>query len=243
MRAWGITDVGFARQGRVNQDAFEMLEQPKGGLFVVCDGMGGANGGEIASRAACKCFLEHAGELTGREDFRQLRQKASDCIDASNADVLRRAMQDPALEGMGTTLAAVLAVGERCLCANVGDSRIYHLTAAGMRQVSTDHSWVAEMVRRGEISPIEAAHHPRRNYITRALGAERVVEADYAEVTVQRGEYLLLCSDGLYTEVSEPEIYYEVFHSGHPELACGSLVHKANRRGGRDNITIILISF
>lgn len=243
MKAWGITDVGFARQGRVNQDAFEMQEQKNGSLFVLCDGMGGANGGEIASRLACKRFLEQAGQLTGREDFRQLRQKASDCIDAANADVLRRAMEDRTLEGMGTTVAAVLTVGDRCLCANVGDSRIYHLTASGIRQISTDHSLVAEMVRRGEISPLEAAKHPRRNYITRALGAERVVRADFAEVTPTAGEYLLLCSDGLYTEVSEPEIYYEVFHSGHPEVACGNLVQKANSRGGRDNITIILISF
>jgi protein phosphatase len=125
----------------------------------------------------------------------------------------------------------------------VGDSRIYHMTASGIRQISTDHSLVAELVRRGELSPLDAAHHPRRNYITRALGVDRVAEADYAEITPVGGEYLLLCSDGLYTEVSEPELYYEVFHSGHPELACGNLVQLANSRGGRDNISIILISF
>ena len=99
------------------------------------------------------------------------------------------------------------------------------------------------MVRRGELSPLDAAHHPRRNVITRALGVERVVQADFAEITPAKGEYLVICSDGLYTEVTEPEIYYEIFHSGHPELACASLVHMANSRGGRDNITIIVISF
>ena len=243
MRAWGITDVGFARQGRANQDAFEMLEQKNGGLFVLCDGMGGANGGEIASHLACGSFLEQAGVLSGKEDLRQLRQKASDAVDAANGAVYKRGQEDPALNGMGTTLAAALISGDRCVCTNVGDSRIYHISASGIRQVSTDHSLVAEMVRRGELSPLEAAKHPRRNYITRALGAERVVQADFAELKPEPGDYLLLCSDGLYTEVSEPEIYYEVYHSGHPELACGSLVHMANSRGGRDNISIILISF
>jgi len=243
MRAWGITDVGFARQGRANQDAYDICEQSGGGVFVLCDGMGGANGGEIASSEACRAFLQQLGQLSGREDCRQLRQKASDAVDAANGAVWRRAQEDPRLEGMGTTVAAVLATDRGCACANVGDSRVYHITAAGIRQISTDHSLVAEMVRRGEISPLEAAHHPRRNYITRALGVERVVQADFAELEPKNGEYLLICSDGLYTEVSEPEIYYEVYHSGHPELACASLVHMANRRGGRDNITIILISF
>jgi protein phosphatase len=144
---------------------------------------------------------------------------------------------------MGTTLVCLLIDGDSACVGNVGDSRAYLIDESGIRQITADHSLVSEMVARGELSAVEAQRHPSRNVITRALGVDSSVVCDIFPLSPQPGQFVLLCSDGLTGEVSEPEIYYEVFGTQRPEFACQSLVDIANARGGRDNITVVLVQF
>lgn len=123
------------------------------------------------------------------------------------------------------------------------DSRAYHITEDGIFKITEDHSLVSELVKSGQLSSMEARRHPSRNLITRALGVEPEVECDIYCCDVKKGEFILLCSDGLHDQVSEPEIYYEVYETGKPQSACENLVKTANQRGGSDNVTIVLIAF
>lgn len=244
MEVWKISDVGISRQGNPNEDTCFVETLGDGAvLAVVCDGMGGANAGEVASGMAAGAFRETFldGYKKWSRDGAKKRMIAS--VKSANDKVFDAAIKDDTLTGMGTTVvaAAVSDDGEAVL-ANVGDSRAYILTEDGIKQVTTDHSLVNEMIMRGEITKAEAHRHPSRNLITRAIGVEPEVKCDCYYIKVDRGDYLLLCSDGLNDQVSEPEIYYEVYESGHPETACRSLVEVANARGGSDNVTIILIA-
>ena len=139
-------------------------------------------------------------------------------------------------------VAAICGDGQ-ALVGNVGDSRAYFLDENGMRQITEDHSLVTELMKRGDLTPYQASRHPSRNVITRAMGADATVQCDTFAEQIKPGNFLLLCSDGLIREVTEPEIYYEVFQAEHPETACARLLDMAKSRGGRDNITIVLIAF
>ncbi|HJA36188.1 MAG TPA: Stp1/IreP family PP2C-type Ser/Thr phosphatase [Firmicutes bacterium] len=242
MKLWGSSDIGVVRQE--NQDTYMLHELEDGALLVVCDGMGGAKGGSTASSTASHAFAEAV------EQGYQKNMKPSEMADLvalaatkANAAVYQAARQDPSLSGMGTTLVCLLAQGMDAIVGNIGDSRAYLIDEEGMRQVTHDHSLVAEMVRRGELSSREASRHPNKNVITRALGVESNVSCDVFPLSLKKGQYVLLCSDGLTNEVSEPEIYYEVFQSQAPERACDTLIEIARSRGGHDNITVVLASF
>lgn len=237
MKAWGITDIGCVRE--VNQDAYRLLLSEESGVFLVCDGMGGAKAGEVASALAAEAFMkavyplsEHFSESAIREIFSSVNQL-----------VFEEANANPEHEGMGTTMVCALCCKGQTLIANVGDSRAYLLDQNGMRQVTEDHSLVTELVKRGELTEYQANRHPSRNVITRAVGAEPAVQCDVFSEKPEPGQYLLLCSDGLFREVTDPEIYYEVYQSGQPETACERLLTMAKNRGGRDNITILLIAY
>lgn len=242
MKLWGSSDIGVVRQE--NQDTYMLHELEDGALLVVCDGMGGAKGGSTASSTASHAFAEAV------EQGYQKNMKPSEMADLvalaatkANAAVYQAARQDPSLSDMGTTLVCLLAQGMDAIVGNIGDSRAYLIDEEGMRQVTHDHSLVAEMVRRGELSSREASRHPNKNVITRALGVESNVSCDVFPLSLKKGQYVLLCSDGLTNEVSEPEIYYEVFQSQAPERACDTLIEIARSRGGHDNITVVLASF
>ena len=240
MRAWGMTDIGNVRE--VNQDTFRMVleEEENIGFFVVCDGMGGANAGEVASGMAADALLQYVGDRwrTGCTD-----SQLSEAYDAVNETVYAAAQDNSDFFGMGTTMVSALCRGEEVLIANVGDSRAYVLDEKGTRQVTEDHSLVTELMKRGDLTPYQASRHPSRNVITRAIGADATVRCDTFRETLHPGQFLLLCSDGLIRDVTEPEIYYEVCQSEHPETACQRLVALAKSRGGRDNITVLLVSF
>lgn len=244
MKSWGISHVGLQR--KLNEDAYVIrtFGEHEQAYFVVCDGMGGAKAGDVASRVALESFSERLESL--------LKPKMSndDMVDAvsraaavANSRVWNMANDDERMEGMGTTLVALLVCDDHAVVCNIGDSRAYLIDEQGIRQITNDHSLVGEMIARGELSAEDAYRHPSRNVITRAIGAEAEVRSDVFSLRPKEGQFVLLCSDGLTGEVSEPEIYYEIAQSGTPETACKTLVDIANQRGGRDNITIVLVSF
>ena len=144
---------------------------------------------------------------------------------------------------MGTTMVAAVCGEGQALIGNVGDSRAYLLDDSGMRQITEDHSLVTELMKRGDLTSYQASRHPSRNVITRAMGADATVKCDTFLEPLKPGQFLLLCSDGLIREVTEPEIYYEIYQAEHPETACARLLDMAKSRGGRDNITMILIAY
>ena len=240
---WGMTDKGIVRRENQDSCAYDIIEEGKLAWGVVCDGMGGAKAGDVASKMAVEAFctqMDQLGDLEGPPPAEALLRTATE---DANRVVYLKAQTDADCIGMGTTLVCLLAQGMDAIVGNIGDSRAYLIDEEGMRQVTHDHSLVAEMVRRGELSSREASRHPNKNVITRALGVESNVSCDVFPLSLKKGQYVLLCSDGLTNEVSEPEIYYEVFQSQAPERACDTLIEIARSRGGHDNITVVLASF
>ena len=238
MNVWGITDRGKIREQ--NQDAFAQQVLPDGRVIaLVCDGMGGARAGNIASSMAVDVFME--AFLEDGEDSPDLEHMERAAARA-NRQVFRRAVEDENCVGMGTTLVAALAGEEEALILNEGDSRAYHISEeSGISQVTRDHSLVEDLVERGELTRDQARVHPHKNLITRALGAEPDLKADSFRRELTEGDFLLLCSDGLSNVVSEQEILYEVVHGGEACTCCRRLLDIALHRGAPDNVTAVLI--
>jgi len=208
-------------------------------LAAVCDGMGGAKAGNIASHIAVETF---SSCLQGWEErFEDPVQLLRTAAQKANSAVFQRAQKDPDCRGMGTTLVAVLIQGQTAYFANVGDSRAYLIRAGQIAKVTRDHSVVEDLVLRGEITPDEARSHPQKNLITRALGPEEAIRADLFEQILLPGDFILLCSDGLSNMVSDEEMCYEILHGGPPEDCCQRLLDTALSRGAPDNVTIVLI--
>jgi PPM family protein phosphatase len=236
------TDIGRAR--RNNQDSFGVDDEL--GIYVVCDGMGGAAGGEIASRIAVDTFLEIA-----RQELLSMNDATPECTRcsllraaaAANRAVLARANFDIALRGMGTTLVAARIAGDSVTVLNVGDSRAYLFSASGTSQLTVDHSYLAEQVRRGRLTEAQAERSGLQSVITRAIGADQDVTPDLYDATLQPGDALLLCSDGLTRHVSRDDLTAIVSEAApHPaDDACARMIHLANTRGGSDNITCLLL--
>jgi protein phosphatase len=235
MRAWGVTDTGKVRQQ--NQDAYYFHVGEQEALILVCDGMGGARAGNIASRMAAETFVSVVEQSDGQPPERLTRG-----LEAANRAVFRTAVENSDFFGMGTTLVSALICGKVAHVINVGDSRAYYITENGIRQVTRDHSVVEDMVARGDITPEEARLHPRKNLITRALGAEPQVRGDLFELELSEGDALLLCSDGLSNQLSDQEILYEVIHGGDHESCCQRLVDIVLSRGAPDNTTAVLLA-
>ena len=236
MNVWGITDRGKIREQ--NQDAFAHQVLPDGRVIaLVCDGMGGARAGNIASSMAVDVFME--AFLEDGEDSPDLEHMERAAA-LANRQVFRRAVEDENCVGMGTTLVAALAGEEEALILNEGDSRAYHINEEGITRLTRDHSVVEDMVARGDITPEQARTHPRKNLITRALGAEERIRADLYERELVSGDYLLLCSDGLSNILSDQELLYEVIHGGDPADCCQRLLDITISRGAPDNVTAVL---
>ena len=230
---WGATtDVGMVRQQ--NEDAYLAEEN----LYIVADGMGGHNAGEVASALAVATVK--AGSKSGihtMEQFRELVQQANTAIYTASLD-------DSTQSGMGTTLTALAIVpGEepRVLVANVGDSRTYLFRNGALSRLSVDHSYVQELVNEGILTPEEARVHPRRNIVTRAMGIERAVMVDVFSHLVRTGDRLVLCSDGLVDEVADADIALVLAQHSDPQDTAEALVMVANANGGRDNTTVVVV--
>jgi protein phosphatase len=229
VQSFGSTDTG--RKRRRNEDAF-VCEPP---LFAVADGMGGAQAGEVASGLAAAALRESGANGGGERRVAELIQEA-------NRRVHDRATTDAAASGMGTTItAALVEPGGEVAFGHVGDSRAYLLRDGRLDQLTDDHSLVAELVRRGELSPAEAEVHPQRSVITRALGTDPDVDVDTFSVAARPGDVFLICSDGLSSYVDGGELEQIVgSHRGDLEAGARALIQAANRGGGEDNITAVL---
>ena len=241
MEYWGLSETGKVRAQ--NQDVYRIEELDRNTvLAAVCDGMGGAKSGNIASRLAIDVFTEEVRcsykSSMSQEQVEQLLQNA---VKLANFTVYDQARQFADFAGMGTTLVAALISGKNAALVNVGDSRGYHITREGIRRLTVDHSLVQMMLDRGDLTAEEARDYPGKNYITRAVGTEPTVESDLFHVRMERGDAILLCSDGLHNEVDDQEILFEVVHGVNNDNCCQRLLDIANMRGSPDNVTSVLV--
>lgn len=235
LEAAGATDVGKIR--RNNQDAYLMGDS----VFAVADGMGGHLAGEVASATA----LRPVEELDGRvfADAPAATRAVVDAVVEANEEVSRKASSDPQYQGMGTTLTAALFEGRRLHIAHVGDSRAYLLRDGMLSQITTDHTLVQHLIDEGQITPEEAATHPQRSIITRAIGVADHVEVDSMTLDLQPGDTILLCSDGLSGFVTDAAVKHVLLTPRPPEDQVRELLQLANEAGGGDNITAVVLRF
>jgi protein phosphatase len=235
-KAAAVTDRGRKRPS--NEDAFAYSIEH--GVYLVCDGMGGAAAGEIASSLAVDEAMRVLSARTGGTAAKP-PALLEEAVAAANEAIFSRAQRNHRLNGMGTTLVGVVADERSVWVLNVGDSRCYRLRASRLEQLTSDHSLVEEQVRQGRMSPSEALRSPLRNVITRALGTQSSVTPDVIEVATEPGDLFLLCSDGLTRELSDPLIESLLKTDLSLEELCVRLVNSAKKAGGHDNITCLLI--
>lgn len=241
MNQWGLTDRGNVRAQ--NQDYFTIVRfSPEHALAVVCDGMGGAKSGNVASRLATDVFIREVKRTWNASlDDDALRRMLVDAVELANRAVYEHAQLSEDFSGMGTTLVAAFAKTDLAIAVNVGDSRAYLLREQGVTRITEDHSVVQLMVRRGEITEEEARTYPGKNLITRAVGTEPRVSCDVFTLRVAPGDAILLCSDGLSNLLTDQELLFEVVHAVHKEQCCQHLIEIAKDRGAPDNITAVLM--
>lgn len=248
MRFFYICDKGIRRNNNQDFSHAELLTTDQGqiGLFVVADGMGGHNKGEVASRLATESFvgafrqyLEEERQSQEKLGFRRMIRRA---FDQANKKVYSLSKQDEIYRGMGTTMVVALSNQKKLIVANVGDSRLYFLRGEEIRQITVDNSYVQELVEEGVLMPEQAKTHPDRSRITRAVGTEQELKIDFYEIGLQAGDKVLLCSDGLSDMLDEKEIEKLLASYEEPKDCCEKLVEEANRKGGRDNITVICLT-
>ena len=242
MKIWQKTDQGAVRKENQDTCAVERLDQYT--LAVVCDGMGGARAGALASSLAAGTFMEALhNTLQPGQDAAAVAQAGEAAVAEANHIVYERSREDEECRGMGTTLVATVCAGPQATVFNVGDSRAYQINESGIRAVTRDHSVVQDMLENGDITEEEARHHPNRNLITRALGTEREVLCDVFQLSLSKGDSLLLCSDGLVNTVSDQEMLYEVIHEEPPDTCLDRLMEIAIDLGAPDNVTMILMQY
>jgi protein phosphatase len=232
----GTTHVGRIR--KTNQDAFDRFDDPERGeiLLVVADGMGGHRGGEVASRMAVGTLGKLCRESEGDPRFR-----LEYAIERANFEIHKLASQDRTLQGMGTTLVAVLLCPEGpSFVAHVGDSRIYRLRSGEFGPLTEDHSVVALMVQNGTITPEEARDHPKRNQINRAVGVRTEVQIDIAPIDLRSGDSILLCSDGLHDMLPDDDLKALTERAPDPHTGAAWMIDAANQAGGMDNVTALI---
>ena len=240
MQYWAITDPGCVRTE--NQDAY-ITEQLDGALLcAVCDGMGGAKSGNVASALAAEIFAQAVKSLwkPGLEQ-KDVDTLLLNAVKVTNFTVYDQAVSFEDFAGMGTTLAAMLVESNRITVVNVGDSRVYRVNAEGIRQVTKDHSLVQMMIDRGELTPEQGRSYPGKNMITRAVGTEPTVQSDLFHMDPQWGEILMICTDGLTNLVEDQEILFEIMYNEDRQACCRRLLDIAISRGAPDNVTCILV--
>lgn len=237
MKTFSITDIGQRRE--MNQDYVYTSEKPVGNLpnlFIVADGMGGHNAGDYASKYTVETIVDVASKSKLTEPIAIL----DEAIQTANRMLIDRANENPQMKGMGTTVVALTILDSHLVIANVGDSRLYVVNQE-IQQITRDHSLVEEMVRLGELDKEIAREHPDKNIITRAIGAIAEVDIDFFEVDVEQGDCILMCSDGLTNMIEDEDIRAIIMSQRDVAEQAEKLVDTANRNGGRDNITVIVI--
>ena len=242
MKSFGITDKGKVRSE--NQDSYiiENCDKRKCVIAVICDGMGGAKAGDLASRLSSKEFVSRVYESLAapRLLMGNIEKLLRDSCADANGVVYEYSRFDANYSGMGTTLVGGIITRRKACLVNVGDSRAYHFTREDVSLVTRDHSMVAYMVERGELTQEQAKLHPGKNVITRAVGTEPEVEGDVFICKLRKEECILLCSDGLSNEMADQEMLFEVVHGMSKSDCCQRLLHIAKKRGAPDNVTVAL---
>jgi PPM family protein phosphatase len=233
-----ITDIGLKRQ--INQDFVYCTEKPVGklpNLFIVADGMGGHKAGDFASKFSVEVFIKKIKESQRDLPIEIIRE----ALELTNELLHVKAHENSDLNGMGTTFVAATIYDKHLYVANIGDSRLYIINNH-IKQITKDHSFVEEMVKKGKIDPSDARFHPNKNIITRALGVYDEVTPDFFELNLEKGDIVLMCSDGLSNMLEDKEIM-EIVNNYQDKLGMASkeLVDKANQRGGKDNISVIIV--
>jgi len=241
MELWGVTNSGKVR--RQNQDVFKTLYDDEKGVavLVVCDGMGGAKAGNIASLLAADTFMHHIGKYI--EDagcIDEIAEEMSKAVVAANTAVYEKSARKDEYAGMGTTLAAAISTAGGEVVVNIGDSRVYYATQDEITQVTRDHSVVEDMLIRGDLTKDEARFHPNKHLITRALGTSRIEKPDVFYLDLSSGEQLLLCSDGLSNMVYDDEMFTALQQGSDVRECCENLVDMALSRGAPDNVTAVV---
>lgn len=238
MISYGRTDVGSKRQ--MNQDYVYYSDKPVGNLpnlYIVADGMGGHKAGDVASRYTVTQFVSHIKENNGRNPISII----DDAILKANEELIELANTNEDFDGMGTTLVVCSYIDKSLFIANIGDSRLYLINKEKIRQITRDHSYVEEMVSNGEISRSNARLHEKKNIITRAVGASMDVISDIFEISYHHGDIILMCTDGLSNMVDDETIKDIVLNHQDLELATKKLVDEANKNGGKDNISVLIV--
>lgn len=231
MRIYGMTDKGIVRS--TNQDNFYI--EKNGEWCVIADGMGGHNGGETASDIAVETIK---AEL--EKENKDVEDALRTAVVSANNAIYEKAKENTDLVGMGTTVVLLKMEKNIAYIAHVGDSRAYYISDGKIVQLTKDHSVVQSLIEKGTITKSQAKDHPQKNIITRAVGTDAYVEIDVNRVICTKGDHILLCTDGLSTMVDDKEILNIIL--GNPEAAVNELVEAANRAGGKDNITAVLIN-
>ena len=232
----GLTDPGLIRS--VNQDAYYI--DPDGRFFIVADGMGGHAGGQEASRIATEAIQRHLEENWFTDESPAALLETA--LLKANQAILQDQTSHPERSDMGTTAVVVIVRDEQFWCAHIGDSRLYRLRGPKIEQITEDHTWVAKAMKGGDITPEQARQHPWRHVLSQCLGREDLRQMDIQPVDVQTGDRLLLCSDGLTEELSDHSIANHLKSIRASEKAAIALVNAAKDKGGRDNITVVIVT-
>lgn len=238
IKTFSITDIG--RKRKLNQDYVYTSEQPVGNLpnlFIVADGMGGANAGDYASKVTVETMVADMAASFEKSPVRIIGK----AIETANGVIYKKSRENSELEGMGTTVVAATYIGGYLQIANVGDSRLYLVNDREIRQITRDHSLVEEMIRVGGIARADARNHPDKNIITRAVGVSDMVEADFFTVELNDSDTALMCTDGLTNMLEDEEIRMIMAGSRDIVEKAERLIKAANDKGGKDNISVILI--
>ncbi|MBP3392436.1 MAG: Stp1/IreP family PP2C-type Ser/Thr phosphatase [Clostridia bacterium] len=240
MEIFAKSDIGRKRSCNEDSYGYSISSGIGCSLFVVADGMGGAKAGNVASRIAVTAMIEYFEEhLKKLSDVNQICDGLHQGVAHANQLVMEAAAGSEEYRGMGTTIVCACIVEKYLIVLNVGDSRGYLITGKSGTQLTEDHSYVEHLVKTGQIDRTEAKSHPRRNEITRALGAIPNVQADLFLYDYREGNWVILCTDGLTRMVEDRELFRVVRKEGKPERICDKLVELANRGGGLDNITVV----
>ena len=241
MEQWGITDCGKVRQN--NQDVFKILydEEKAISVLIVCDGVGGARAGNVASSIAADVFMRSIGRyIENIGKLEDIASKMSEAVSSANRAVYDKSAHDDDYAGMGTTLTAAISTPEGEVIVNIGDSRVYKVTLNKITQITRDHTVIEDMIARGVITRSEARRHPNKNLITRALGSSREETPDVFYLSLEIGEHIVLCSDGLTDVVMDSEILFELQKGNTVRESCENLVEMALLRGAPDNVTLVI---
>lgn len=244
VEVYGLTDVGQVRE--LNEDSFKICGFEGGaplGVCVLADGMGGHNAGEVASSMAAELVCEDLKQSLAEDDSKKIALNMAAAIDFANSEIYNMSLKNSAQAGMGTTLVVAYVKENLVRIANIGDSCAYLISDTVMRKITVDHSVVEELVRSGSITRAQARNHPDKNIITRAVGTEKYVDADFFDYIPVGGEVILLCSDGLCEMVEDKEIRKIVNESENIKTAVKALIDVANQNGGADNITAVALQF